>query len=199
MCRQFTCAVHAVHMLSRTLRVTRPSRTCARPSPRRGSSRSSCTTSCSRCTRWCIHALHAHCAHMHHCTGTARQTRGRVQGGRGGTPPAAARRRAQVRQLWRPDLLTTQLATHYLLLIHYSLLTTHCSLLTTHYSLLTVHCSLLTAHYSLQVADSCGDPAFTDLIEEYLGQQIDAIRDMNERVAQLERLATGRSATLCMR
>jgi hypothetical protein len=79
------------------------------------------------------------------------------------------------------------------------LLTTHYSLLTTHYSLLTVHCSLLTAHYSLQVADSCGDPAFTDLIEEYLGQQIDAIRDMNERVAQLERLATGRSATLCMR
>lgn len=49
----------------------------------------------------------------------------------------------------------------------------------------------LTICWCAQVAESCGDPAFTDLIEQYLGDQIDAIRDMGERVAQLERLAPG--------
>mmetsp|Transcript_15766 Transcript_15766/g.50880 ORF Transcript_15766/g.50880 Transcript_15766/m.50880 type:complete len:214 (-) Transcript_15766:133-774(-) len=51
-----------------------------------------------------------------------------------------------------------------------------------------VYDELLKMH---KVAESCGDPAFTDLIEQYLGDQIDAIRDMGERVAQLERLAPG--------
>jgi len=51
-----------------------------------------------------------------------------------------------------------------------------------------VYDELLKMH---KVADSCGDPAFTDLIEGYLGDQVSAIRDMGERVAQLERLAPG--------
>jgi len=51
-----------------------------------------------------------------------------------------------------------------------------------------VYDQLLAMH---QVADRCSDPAFTDLIEGYLGDQLAAIRDMNERVAQLERLAPG--------
>lgn len=42
-----------------------------------------------------------------------------------------------------------------------------------------------------KVADSCADPAFTDFIERYLGDQLNAIRDMGERVAQLERLSPG--------
>lgn len=42
-----------------------------------------------------------------------------------------------------------------------------------------------------QVADKCGDPAFTDFIETFLGDQLNAIRDVGERVSQLERLAPG--------
>jgi len=42
-----------------------------------------------------------------------------------------------------------------------------------------------------KVADKCEDPAFTDLIEEYLADQLNSIRDFNEKVAQLERVASG--------
>jgi len=51
-----------------------------------------------------------------------------------------------------------------------------------------VYDQLLDMH---KVADKCGDPAFTDLIEEYLAEQLDAIRDFGEKVAQLERVASG--------
>mmetsp|Transcript_9688 Transcript_9688/g.24001 ORF Transcript_9688/g.24001 Transcript_9688/m.24001 type:complete len:265 (-) Transcript_9688:600-1394(-) len=42
-----------------------------------------------------------------------------------------------------------------------------------------------------ELGTECDDPQFTDHIEKYLGEQVEAIKEMAEKVAQIRRVGTG--------
>ena len=51
-----------------------------------------------------------------------------------------------------------------------------------------VYAKLLKAH---GVAEKAGDPQMTDMLESYLGEQVDAVKKAADFVAQIKRVGTG--------